>query len=459
MKLLLSLLARILIVVTACLIGTVGLILYDAHRDIDRATQATAERAVLRLQALYWQQLLWQGGLSRAALLPAPDWRTLDTARVVAPGVCIAFAPAHEAPTGLCSAAEGVYSPAPAWFVTLNDALFGRFHSTTRDLDVRHGGVGKVTAEADPETAMRLAWMHVAPMVGMAGAMALAITLLVALIVARTLMPGRAIIEGLRRLEQGNLSHRIGVGGAFELGGIAVAVDRLAARLSATESARNALTRQIFKVQEDERRALARDLHDEFGQCLAAASACAGSIEIGAGDRLDIAADARAINVAVRRMMTTLKEALVRLRSQDVDDLGLEAALNTLVAGWNGRVGASTLVRLDIGGDLAAVPRLVAVDLFRIAQECLTNAARHGTPTCIRLAVDAGASTVVSLSVEDDGGGDLPSGSGAGYGLLGIRERIAALGGNLSVGRIAGGVRIAATLPFARAVDAPLAAA
>ena len=148
-------------------------------------------------------------------------------------------------------------------------------------------------------------------------------------------------------------------------------------------------------------------------------------------------------------MMRTLKDALVRLRSQDIDDLGLEACLRGLVTQCNGRMAAT--VHLETSGDLASVPRPVAVSLYRIAQECLTNATRHGVPHHIRLVVEAPAAGVemVALSVEDDGGGDPETvAAGSGHGLLGIRERIAALGGSLAIGRAAGGLRVAATLPF-----------
>ena len=91
----------------------------------------------------------------------------------------------------------------------------------------------------------------------------------------------------------------------------------------------------------------------------------------------------------------------------------------------------------------------VAVGLYRIAQECLTNALRHACARSIVVRVAADADDAVALSVEDDGGGDPASlAAGVGHGLLGIRERIAALGGSFAVGRAASGIRVAATIPF-----------
>lgn len=445
MRLLADLLLRITAVIFFCLAATTAWVLLDAHRGIESATRASAERATRQLQVLYWQELLWRDGLNRAELLPLPDWRNLATARVIAPGTCVGFAPVNGDTQMLCSEAEALYSPAPAWFGSLYNEVFGAFPTVESPLDLRQR-VGMVSASADPNTALRVAWMRIVLIVQTAAAMAAAIAALVAVLVARALMPVRSIIEGLHQLENGAYSHRIGGRGRFELDRIAVAVDALGARLGRNEAVRRALTLQLFQVQEDERRALARDLHDEFGQCLAASGALAASIQVGAADRPDVVEDARAIATATRRMMGTLKEALVRLRSQDIDDLGLEACLAELVSKWNGRARAH--VELELDGDLSAIPRPVAIGLYRIAQECLTNATRHGAARNIRLRVAGGEA--VTLTVDDDGLGDPESiAASEGHGLLGIRERIAALGGSFAIGRAASGIRVAATIPFA----------
>jgi signal transduction histidine kinase len=150
-------------------------------------------------------------------------------------------------------------------------------------------------------------------------------------------------------------------------------------------------------------------------------------------------------------MMATLRGALARLRSQEVEELGLQASLQKLIAGWNSRSAAGTVFHLDVDGDLAGVPGETALNLYRITQECLTNAARHGRPRDVRVRVEhvAAAGEALALSVEDDGGGDPARLTAAsGHGVLGIRERIAALGGSLSIGRAARGVRIAAIIPL-----------
>ena len=247
MRLLARLLLGIVAVVVLCLAVTTGWILHDTHHRIEAATAISADRAVDRLRALYWQELLWRDGLNRAELLPVPDWRSLATVRVIAPGICIGYVPTGQtAPPRLCSEAEDDYPAAPGWFETLYRNIYGAFPEVRRPLDVRQNA-GLVTAGADPETVLRLAWLQVGLMVRTAAALAAAVGLLVAALVIHTLLPVRAIIAGMRRLEDGDYAHRIGRRGDAELGDIAGAVNDLAARLARTDAARSALTRQLFR--------------------------------------------------------------------------------------------------------------------------------------------------------------------------------------------------------------------
>lgn len=149
-------------------------------------------------------------------------------------------------------------------------------------------------------------------------------------------------------------------------------------------------------------------------------------------------------------MMENLRSALVRLRSQDIDEIGLEASLRQLVSNHNAHSASRTVFRLSIIGKLTALPKQVAIDIYRIAQECMTNAVKHGTPTEVRLSVEriTTKDSAIALTIEDDGGGDAARiNRGQGHGILGIGERIAALGGSLSIERAKRGVRVSAIIP------------
>lgn len=452
MHLLVHLVGRLLAVVFLCLAGAIGWVMIDAHRSVEGEIAATADRVSQRLEGLYWQKLLWRGGMNKDSLLPMPDWETLATASVVSPGICVTFAPPHDDPRQLCSQIEALGAPAPGWFAETYDFLFGSQPLVKRYLTIRDRDAGFVLSEAQPDAALRLSWRQVSIVVGVAMAMAAAIAILATLMIGHALIPARTIIEGLRKLKQGDLDWRLPRFRTAEFNLIAGAVNDLSEELALTNAARAALTTRLLQVQEDERRALARDLHDEFGQCLTATAALAASIEAGAPpEREDLVDEARAIARAQQRMMENLRGALVRLRSQNIDEIGLEASLRQLVSDHNTRSTSHAVVRLNIVGKLAALPKQVAIDIYRVAQECLTNAVKHGTPTEVRLNVERAEieRDTIALTVEDDGGGDaICINRGYGYGILGMRERISALGGSLSIGKAAKGVRVAAIIPI-----------
>jgi signal transduction histidine kinase len=462
MRLLIHLILRLAAVVVFCLACAVGWVLVDAHRSIETDIAVSADRVAHNLQNLYWRQLLWRDGVYRDALLPLPDWESIATMKVIAPGICVQFNLGHVDPREVCSQVDGVGTAAPSWFVSIYGALFGPHDSVTRPLTIRDRDAGNVVSRAQPAAAVRQAWRQVTVMVSVAAAMALGIGLLSTLLIGHALMPARTIVRGLRRLEQGEHRHRLPAFHATEFDHIAGAVNDLASRLASTTAERVALTKRLFQVQEEERRALARDLHDEFGQCLTATAALAASIEAGATERPDLGDDARAIARITAQMMATLRSALARLRSQDLEELGLQTSLVQLVARWNSGMANGAVFHLDVAGDLADVPAEAAVNVYRIAQECLTNAARHGRPRHVHLRVarTTDMDEAVALSVEDDGGGDAARiNAASGHGILGIRERIAALGGSLSIAAAAHGVRVAAIIPLILPQPRPPAAA
>lgn len=452
MNLLAHLIARLVAVVVLCLVVAIGWVMVDAHRTIEHETAASADRVGRHLEALYWQKLLWRGGMSKETLLPQPDWETLPTLTIVSPGVCVAFTPPGKEPRRICSQVEALGPEPPAWFSHLYTSLLGDHQPITRALSVRERDAGSIVTVADPGAALRQSWGRVSVIAAVASALAACIAVLAALMIGHTLMPAGTIIQGLRELQKGNNAFRLPRFRAAEFDHIAYAVNDLAEDLSRTNAARAALTTRLLQVQEEERRALARDLHDEFGQSLTATIALAALIETSApAGRDDVAEDARKIAAVQKRMMETLRTTLVRLRSQNIEEIGLEASLRQLVSDYNMQSASRTAFRLNLIGQMAAVPKQVAIDIYRIAQECLTNAVKHGTPTEVRLRVEhlVGSSGAIALSVEDDGGGDAGRiRRDGGHGLLGIRERISALGGKLSISNAAAGLRISATIPL-----------
>lgn len=452
MRLLTDLILRLMLVVLFCLSLTTVWILISTHRSIDVATTQSAQRVEEQLRGVYWQLLIWRDGLDRKALLPVPNWRSLETQSLIAPGICVTFTPPGGDESTLCSQTQSLGAAPPAWFTQAYSQVFGAHDTKTAYLSVRERNVGTILTSANEDAALRLAWEQVSTIVGIATVMAAGIGILAALMIGHVLLPAQSIIRVLHQLESGDLARRVPSFRSAAFNTIGAAVNDLAKNLQWSRDESRRLTARLMQVQEDERRALARDLHDEFGQSLTATTALAALIEANAEpDRDEIAADARAIARIQQGMMETLRSTLVRLRSQSIEEVGLEANLRQLVADYNTQTGSKAVCRLDISGRLAMLHRRVAVDIYRIAQECLTNASRHGTPTKIQLRVehvDQGDKHV-ALVVEDDGGGDVRTfKKGAGFGLQGMRERIAALGGSLDIGNVAHGIRVSATIPL-----------
>jgi two-component system sensor histidine kinase UhpB len=362
--------------------------------------------------------------------------------------VCVIFEPPQGEPQRLCSQVEALGPMAPAWFASLDGWLFGQHRSIVKSLSLHDKDAGTVTTLAEPSAALRQSWSQVSSATWVAVVMAVGVSLLAAFVIGHALQPVRAIVGKLRKLEQGDRNSRLPAFHTVEFNHIARAVNDLSETLTRMDAASTTMSAKLFQVQEEERRALARDLHDEFGQCLTATLALAALIEANAAEQQEMVQDARTITRLQSRMMTTLRSTLGRLRAQHIEEIGLEASLRELLADYN--IQSGPVFRLSASGRLATIPQHVALNIYRIAQECLTNAVRHGSPTEVRLSVEHSDSptATVALSVEDNGGGDPAKlNQSPGNGMLGIRERIAALGGSLCIGRTAAGVRIAAVIP------------
>jgi signal transduction histidine kinase len=266
---------------------------------------------------------------------------------------------------------------------------------------------------------------------------------------ARALRPTHAIRAGLTQLAANDLSARLPSFDLAELSAISDVFNTLAQKLQATLAERNVLTRKLIAVQDEERRHLARELHDEFGQSLTAIAAqAAAAAHTAERECPELFEECQGISRTTASMMGTLRGALVRLRPPDIEELGLAASLESLVASWNGYERGRTRFDIAIIGQVDDLPPSVCASLYRIAQEAITNAAKHAKARHVQLCLKAGHAEIV-LSVEDDGEATSESPSPkAGMGLLGMQERVVSLDGTLHFERRpGGGARLVATIP------------
>jgi signal transduction histidine kinase len=463
MHLVLQLVARLLVVVALCLGAATIWATIDAYRSVDRATAASAERVSLALEALYWRELMLHSNRTREHLLPIPEWRTIETMRLISPGICIRFEPMGEFEKPLCGQSEGIGKAPPHWFAAAAQTLLGNHAAVDRSISTRTVTAGTVSAIPDPDAAISLAWQHILDNIHVALLMALAIAILASLAIAHTLAPAQLIAAALQRMAHGQYRTSLPRFRSMDLAMIGQAVNDLGERLARAMEERAILTRRLLEIRSDERRALARELHDEFGQNLSAILAFASTIEATSAqepikgqekgqEKADVAQDARMISLATHRIMACLRDTLNRLRHPPAEELGLEASLISLVDSWRSQDATRPMIQLDLQGDLADVRGTVAATAYRVAQECLTNSLRHSTAREIVLRIErrTGPENALLIRVDDDGGGDAAKvAQSTGFGLTGIRERVAALGGSLSIARATRGVSVAATIPLA----------
>ncbi|HEY1287996.1 MAG TPA: histidine kinase [Burkholderiales bacterium] len=200
------------------------------------------------------------------------------------------------------------------------------------------------------------------------------------------------------------------------------------------------LARELIVAQEQERRALARELHDELGQmCNAIHVEAAYIVNLAGRDPAAAAATEPAKRIAdsAQGLYRLVRGMLNRLRPAALDQLGLVPALEGLCEDFEAR---NRIACSFVGDEIAQIDDASAIALYRIAQEALLNVARHAGASRveIRLRREAaenaqGRHERLVLTVDDDGRGIEKASARPGFGLLGMQERVAALGGALAL--------------------------
>jgi PAS domain S-box-containing protein len=214
------------------------------------------------------------------------------------------------------------------------------------------------------------------------------------------------------------------------------------------------LSRRLLAVQEEERRHLSRELHDEFGQLLASITLHLHAARQVAGAAAHAALDE--CMALLHRAGEQVRTLALELRPRMLETAGLDTTLRWLAEQHQQRTGMAT----EVVGQLNDVPSEPSIACFRVAQEALTNVARHACARHVWIELDQSDGRL-ELTIRDDGAGfDVTraleqAGSRGNLGLLGMRERVEILGGNLEVDSGAGrGTRIRISLPNAPAVSA-----
>jgi two-component system, NarL family, sensor histidine kinase UhpB len=220
------------------------------------------------------------------------------------------------------------------------------------------------------------------------------------------------------------------------------------ARLAVTLAENQRLALSYVEMQEQERKILAHDLHDEMGQYVNAIKLDAVMVGDASAEGTQVHAAALAMIVNIDRVYAVLRGLIRRLRPVGFDDLGVLAALEHCLNEWRTRL---PHVRIE----LSCAPQLESLDearrllVFRLVQEAMTNVARHSAATQVRIQIERVARRGVEVVIADNGiGADLEM-PRSGLGLVGMRERAAALGGAVGVTSSRGaGFKVTAFVPL-----------
>jgi two-component system, NarL family, sensor histidine kinase UhpB len=337
----------------------------------------------------------------------------------------------------------------PTWFVVL---LAPSIAPERFDL----GPGGAITLEPDPRNEIGEVWTQLQDDLVAIGLSCGLSIVLVCLVVGRALRPLDRLSAALATLGSGEYTVRVDHAGPPELARLARGFNAMVERLDAAQARNLRLNEQLLTLQDEERTDLARDLHDEVGPFLFAVNLDAALIEqAAAAGRMDVVPErARAIRDGVGHMQHHVRAMLHRLRPASPVEGGLAPALDELVAFWRARQQAIDY-ELDVSIDEDGIGYPAMTAIYRLVQEGVSNAVRHGRPHRIRIIVKAEETGAIIVCVADDGTG-LAASNVPGLGFKGMRERVEGLGGSLQVGpgEDGNGLVLTARLPCTAAVEA-----
>ncbi len=225
------------------------------------------------------------------------------------------------------------------------------------------------------------------------------------------------------------------------------------------ERGRTELLGRLVFAQEDERRRIAREMHDQFGEVLTALARRIEMLQNVCDQGSDLSVQVKALSALAQQLDRDVDHLVWELRPTALDDLGLRAALATYVQDWSKRV--NMRVELHTAGLIDdRLSRDVETTLYRIAQEALTNIAKHARASIVEVILERRPDQVL-LIVEDDGVGFDPIATGTadrGFGLLGMQERAALVGATLEIESALGkGTTVLLRLPAAQPAGTPSA--
>jgi two-component system, NarL family, sensor histidine kinase UhpB len=341
----------------------------------------------------------------------------------------------------------------PSWFVAL---VHPEKTSVSVPISLR-GQSSALLITSLPNDEIAEIWDGIVTQLEVGSAVAIVLFLVTMLVIGRALTPLEALAQAMTRLEAGQYDARVAPGGAPELAALCGRLNHLAATLGDAVESKRQLAERAVSLQDLERKEIARELHDEFGPYLFALRAHAGAL-MRLADVSEPASEALrkhggAILDQVNALQQFTRRILEKLRPVGLAELGLREALGALSRLWN-ESHPDVVIETSISGSLGATGETADLTIYRVVQEALTNVFRHARATEINVSIEpaerpegtAGQRDFARVKVCDNGCGLKPD-QKFGLGLTGMRERLLALGGTLTVASGERGVTIEAMVP------------
>jgi two-component system sensor histidine kinase UhpB len=341
-------------------------------------------------------------------------------------------------------AAGTVSARVPAWFVRLLALPELARHTP---IVIQGERVGDLVFEPDMAADLYEKWIGFLAIVASGVALTLFTLAITYLTVDAAVRPLRDLGAGLARLRAGHYTSKIACSGPPEIRESCDAANELAATLTQLDRENRGLMRKMVSIQDEERRDIARELHDELGPLLFAIRAnVIAMVDNGATDPDKFDSPSQKVLQSVEALQSTNRRILDRLRPMHIEELGLHSSIQKLLRGVRSQVPAID-VGFEIDPALDTVDAVVSQTVYRVLQEGITNVLRHAHATHMRLtATVEGGQVLVEIS---DNGVGMPANVVIGRGLTGMRERVRALGGTFDLSRGDGRTYVRCSLPFA----------
>ncbi len=350
---------------------------------------------------------------------------------------------------------DSLSSPAPAWFVAL---IHPEKTAVIVPVSIK-GKPGSLVITSHPSDEINEIWEGIVTQLQVGSAIAAVLFLMTMKVVSRALAPIQSLSDAMTNIEAGRYDTRVEPEGPPELAAICGKLNHLAATLGDAVEGKRRLAERAVSVQDAERKEIARELHDEFGPHLFALRAHASSL-MRAADTGEVGTETlrkhgSAILDQINALQQFNRRVLERLRPVGLAELGLYEAIGALLRLWR-ETHPGVIVQTAISRSLGATGETAELTIYRIIQEALTNVFRHAGATRVEITVERASSRqtgatpaetgAIAVSIRDNGAG-LPSDHKQGFGMIGMRERVLALGGTMSVASTSQGVTVEALVP------------